>query len=46
MDTIDFAEIRAERVSSSQEIEKKARSDAVLIAKTDSAGELNRGLLF
>lgn len=41
LQAIDFAEIHAERVGPRQEIEKKARADAVLIAEAGSGSELN-----
>ena len=44
LQAIDFAEIHAERVGSRQEIEKKARANAVLIAEAGSGSELDRGL--
>ena len=41
LQAIDFAEIHAERVGPRQEIKKKARADAVLIAEAGSGSELN-----
>jgi hypothetical protein len=38
---VDFAEIRAECVGPGQKIQKKARSNTVLIAETGSGSELN-----
>ncbi|UWU83006.1 hypothetical protein N2605_25980 [Bradyrhizobium yuanmingense] len=43
--TRSLAEIGAKRVGLRQKIEKKARSDAVLIAEAGSGSELNRGFL-
>jgi hypothetical protein len=43
--SVDLAELLAERVGPGQEIEKKARGNAVLIAEAGSRVELNRGFL-
>src|SRR5271166_3204485 len=43
--SVDLAELLAERVGPGQEIEKKARGNAVLIAEAGSGSELNRGFL-
>ena len=42
---LDLAELLAERVGPGQEIEKKARGNAVLIAEAGSGSELYRGFL-